>query len=69
MIDVMAMFPGSPIEIPSEEERDRADDLVGFKIPRHHEGRMAFFADSRTNRAFMRSQVKRWAYRTGANRG
>lgn len=66
MIDVMAMFPGSPTEIPTDDERDRADDLVGFAIPRVREGRMSYFANPATNRAFMRSQVKRWAARNGA---
>jgi len=59
------MFPGNGLEIPTEEERDHADELVGFEIPRAHHGRMAYFADARTNRAFLRSQIRRWCARTG----
>lgn len=62
---VYRLFPGDGLEIPSDEERARADLLVGFEIPRQREGRMARFADSRTNRAFMRSTIKRWCARTG----
>lgn len=62
---VEEMFPGDGSEYPDDDERQRADGLVGYEIPRRHEGRMCYFADSRTNRAFVRAQVRRWAARTG----
>jgi len=65
MIDVKEMFPGDGAEIPTKDERDRADELVGFEIPRSRTGSMSYFASPATNRAFVRSQVKRWALRNG----
>lgn len=62
---VEVLFPGDGREIPDDAERRRADALVGFEIPRHHTGEMCLFADSRTNRAFVRAQIRRWCARTG----
>jgi hypothetical protein len=58
------LFPGDGLEIPTDAERDRADEVAGTKIARRHEGvSMPYFADPRTNRAFMRSQIRRALYR------
>ena len=62
---VSEMFPGDGLEKPSDAERAKADQLVGSAIARQHFGRMCAFADSRTNRAFMRSRVRRWWYGSG----
>lgn len=69
------MFPGPGLEIPSDEERDRADALIAewadrwnegkFAIPRTHpdvsdEGYGNYLAGTPTNRAFLRSRLRRW---------
>ncbi|QDH91696.1 hypothetical protein SEA_PHRAPPUCCINO_18 [Mycobacterium phage Phrappuccino] len=61
--NVERMFPGDGREIPTDAERDRADELAGFAIPRQRLGAMPYFADPATNRAFLRSQVRRALYR------
>ena len=53
------LFPGPGLEIPSSDERDRADAVVGYTIARQHYGTMAYFANPATNRAFLRSHVRR----------
>lgn len=63
MIDVEALFPGDPMAYPTDKERDRADDIVGYKLRRTREGRLPYFVNPATNRAYLRSQVRRWAAR------
>ncbi len=62
---VEQLFPGCGHEIPSDEERDRADALVGFEIPRIHPQYGVGPVCKITNRAFMRSRIKRWCAKTG----
>jgi hypothetical protein len=66
-------FPGDPLELPSDEERDRADDMVAEwnrrwgeshpPVPRIHpdvtaEGFANYLAGTPTNRAYLRSQLR-----------
>lgn len=56
---VEELFPGAGLDIPSSDERERADAVVGYTIARQHYGAMTYFANPATNRAFLRSRVRR----------
>ena len=71
---VTEMFPGNGFELPSDTERDLADNLVAQwnerwnenhpPIPRTYpdvtdEGYANFYAGNPTNRAYLRSQLRR----------
>lgn len=57
------MFPGDGLQVPSDDERDRADAVIAewsarwdekpFTIARHIQG-------CPTNRAYLRSKLRRW---------
>lgn len=68
-------FPGEGLELPTDAERQRADDLVAEwnqrwnenhpPIARVHpdtseEGLASYLAGTPTNRAYMRAQLRRW---------
>lgn len=72
---ITELFPGDLFEVPSDEERDRADALIAewaerwkeepITIPRVHpdvtdEGFANHLAGRPTNRAYMRSKLRRW---------
>jgi hypothetical protein len=69
------MFPGDGTGCPTDAERQRADDLIAYwnqvwqenhlPIPRIHpeasdEGYASYLAGMPTNRAYLRSQLRRW---------
>lgn len=59
------MFPGDGLEIPSDDERDRADALIAEWAQRWQEAprtvaRRHSDTNAPTNRAFLRAQLKRW---------
>lgn len=69
------MFSGPGLELPTDEERGRADALVAEwaerwgeearTVPRRHpdvtaEGFANYLAGAPTNRAFLRAQLRRW---------
>ena len=69
------MFPGEGLELPTEVERQRADDVVAewnqrwneshSPIARVHpdtseEGFANYLAGTPTNRAYVRAQLRRW---------
>lgn len=60
------LFPGPGLEIPSSDERDRADAVVGYAIPRQRYGTMAYFANAATKRALLRTHVRRHFARSSA---
>lgn len=77
---ISILFPGDGLKIPTDEERDKADKFIAgwcsimseqpFKIARTHpdvseEGFANNLAGEPTNRAFMRSQLRRWWARRG----
>lgn len=82
---VAAMFPGDPLELPADAERDKADHLIEqwskcwseepfaiarILVPREHpdtseEGYANALAGTPTNRAYLRSQLRRWWRRPG----
>jgi len=63
---VEQMFPGDGLELPSDEERDHADRIITEWSLRWNED--VFTIDRRrgthpgmpTNRAFLRSRLRRW---------
>lgn len=76
---VSDMFPGEGLELPSDEERDKADALLAewaarwreepVTVPRTRPVSVSRWVDGQagsntyqvpTNRAFMRSKVRRW---------
>lgn len=72
---VSESFPGDGLQLPSDEERDRADRMIdefnerwNEKHPhpeRRHpdvtdEGFGNYLAGTPTNRAYMRSRLRRW---------
>lgn len=72
---VADLFPGDGFEYPSDDERDRADQLLAewaqrwgepvITVPRVHpdvsdEGFANYLAGQPTNRAYMRSKLRRW---------
>lgn len=76
---VMDLFPGDAFDIPSDEERDRADNVLREwairwneepeTIPRTHpettdEGYANALCGEPTNRAYLRSRLRRWWGRT-----
>lgn len=63
MDSVDRQFPGAGLDIPAEEEWERADALVGEPIPRSHNRPVAWAANRSNNRAFLRSRVRRALYR------
>ena len=69
------MFPGDGLEYPTDEERDRADELLATwnerwrenhpPVPRKHpdatvEGFANYLAGEPTNRAYLRAYLRRW---------
>lgn len=69
------LFPGPGLELPTDEERDRADALLAewayrwnepvTTVPRAHpdtsdEGYANYLAGIPTNRAYLRSRLRRW---------
>lgn len=71
-------FPGDGLELPSDEERDRADAMIARfnlqqgeqhpPVARVHpdvtgEGYASYLAGVPTNRAYLRSQLRRWWHR------
>ncbi len=82
MTDTMnQMFPGDGLELPNKQERDRADALIAewaarwgeeaVTIARVHpdvtiEGYANYLAGTPTNRAYLRSQLRRWFGRPGS---
>lgn len=72
---VSKAFPGDGLELPTDEERDRADQLIDFWNERWNErephperthpdvsdeGFANYLAGTPTNRAYMRSRLRRW---------
>lgn len=72
---VSEMFPGDGLELPTEEQRDQADALIAewskrwgetpITVPRKHpdvpyEGLAKYVAGMPTNRAYLRSRLRRW---------
>lgn len=72
---VSEMFPGDGLQHPTDEERDRADEvLVDWNgrwheshppVPRTHpdvtaEGFANYLAGTPTNRAYVRAYLRRW---------
>lgn len=62
------MFPGEPIDIPDDDERQKADDLLVTWNERWHENQApvprAHMDRTPTNRAYLRSYLRRWWART-----
>lgn len=68
-------FPGDGLELPTDEERDRADKMITWfneqwgenhpLVPRQHpelsdDGFANLLAGMPTNRAYLRSKLRRW---------
>jgi hypothetical protein len=70
---VYIQFPGNGNEIPNDAERDRADEIIAMWSGRWHEDAITIarvypasddensaLAGQPTNRAYLRSRLRRW---------